>query len=235
MPFLLRLLALLALVVPFASSAARVKVPVDVGVGPAAYWFFGPLTDNRWPTPHFGLKLNVAAVLDAEWIAANRSLVPGRYRKAAEDVDEVRITPSIFIPDALIISPKVDSLGGTGIYGITWRPLAFRLPLGGKKQPGSWQKSRGRFDLGAGLLFTYAFIYSDFLPTTHFLRPGIDLGANVELAASSNFLVSFGWTSQLYVPQKLGSFGFGPFEQSIFHVGQAYLKLHFRVPYETSI
>ena len=49
------------------------------------------------------------------------------------------------------------------------------------------------------------------------------------------FLVSLGWASQLYVPQRLGSFGFGPLDQSVFHVGQAFLKLHLRFPYRLQL
>lgn len=224
-----RIAALLLLVLPLASRAERAEIPVDFGIGPAAYYFFGLPYENRGPIPHFGLKLNLYAVIDRDLINRHKNRVPPQYRKMAGSVTEVRITPSLLIPDALILSPKVDSLGGTGIYGITWRPLSLGMPLVGNPQ------SRVRLDLRAGLLLTYAYLYSDFLPTTHFARPGADLMLEMELMASRQFLVSLGWASQLYVPQKLGSFGFGTLEESIFHVGQAFLKLHFRFPYRTNI
>jgi hypothetical protein len=230
---------LLAALVASPSFAAKATVPVDIGVGPAAYWFFGPLTDNRGAMPHFGLKINVLAVIDQEVIKANRDKVPAEYRKMAEKMTEVRISPSIFIPDSFIISPKVDSLGGTGVYGVTWRPVGFGIPLAGGTKPGSWQKNSSSLDLKAGLLITYAFIYSDFkdaVPTTHFIRPGIDLSLEAEVMVSKNFLVSIGWASQFYIPQKLGEFGINvrPLEDSIVHVGQGFLKLHFRTPYEAT-
>ncbi len=225
-----------ALSVP--SHAATVTVPVDVGVGPAAYWFFGPLTGNRGAVPHFGLKVNVLAVIDAEALKANRDRIPAQYRRAAEGLSEVRVSPSLFIPDSLILSPKAEGLGGTGVYGVTWRPISLGFPLSSPKRAGFREKSRGSLDLQAGLVITYAFIYSDFagVPTTHFIRPGIDLKLEAELMASDSFGLSFGWASQFYVPQKLGELGIGeqPLEGSIFHVGQAFLKLHFRAPYETA-
>jgi len=227
---------LLAVLSASPAFAATATVPIDIGVGPAAYWFFGPLTDNRGAMPHFGLKINLLAVIDQETIKANRDRIPANYRKMAEKMTEVRISPSIFIPESFIISPKVDALGGTGVYGVTWRPLGVGIPLLGGAKPGSWQKSSTSIDLKAGLLITYAFIYSDFLPTTHFIRPGLDLCLEIEAMASKSFGISFGWASQIYIPQKLGEFGINvrPLEESIFHVGQAFLKLHFRTPYEAS-
>lgn len=222
-----------ALLAPSLGWAARVQVPIEVGVGPAAYWFFGPLADSRGAVPHFGLKLNADAVIDQELIAANRERIPSRYRKMADGVQEARIG-YLFVPDALILSPKLQSLDGTGVFGATWRPLGLSLPLSGQRS--GWRKGGARLELLAGLLLTYAFIYSDLpaVPATHFLRPGLDLGLRLEVPASSRFLFSLGWASQLYLPQELGSFGVGPLERSIFHVGQAYLKAHFRFPHQAS-
>lgn len=214
----------------FHAQAASATVPIDLGIGPAGYWFFGPLTQNRGAVPHFGLKISLQAIIDQELIRQNQQRIPPQYRKLAAGMTEVRVSPSLLIPDALILSPKLDALGGTGIYGATWRPLSLGVTLLGGDRPG--QKSAARLDLRAGFLITYAFIYSDVLPTTHFIRPGLDLSLSSELKASSSFLVSFGWASQFYVPQKLGSLGVGTLDESIFHVGQAFVQLHFRFPYE---
>ena len=50
--------------------------------------------------------------------------------------------------------------------------------------------------------------------------------------AAKKFGVSFGWASAFYVPQQLGTLGLGPLDDSVWHVGQAFLKLHFRFPYQ---
>ena len=219
-------LALLSLVLlPLPAAAQRVTVPVDVGVGPAAFFFFGPVFRDQ--PLHTGLKLSTEVVLDREWLRRNQRLIPRKYRARASRLDEFRFTPgivSLLVPDSLIISPKVRD---TGIYGATWKPLGIGLPL---------SSSPARFSLGAGLVLTYAYLYSDTLPTTHFLRPGVSLGADLELGLSRTFLISLGWNSTLYVPQKLGTFiGFTPLDSAIFHVGQAYLQLHFRFPYTTQL
>jgi hypothetical protein len=197
-------------------AGRKVEVPVDVGIGPAAYLISGPVFADQ--PVHFGLKINVEAVIDKEWIRRNERAIPSRFRGMARNVNEVRISPSIFIPDALFISPK---LRNTGIFGITWRPLSVGQPFG---------SGPVKLRLGAGLLATYFFLYSDVLPTTHFLRPGVDLMAELELGLSKSFLVSLGWASGFYIPQGLGSFGIGPISSSIWHVGQAFLQLHFRFP-----
>lgn len=217
-----RALALLLLLSPAASAAARLEVPVDLGVGPAAYLITGPVFDDQ--PVHFGLKISLAAVIDRQTIERNKNRIPKQYRKLAAGVDEVRITPSVLIPDALILSPKVR---GTGLWGVTWRPVGVGVPL-----------ARGRLSLrlDAGLLLTYAFLHSDALPNTHFLRPGVDLGAHAQVAVTKSFLVSLGWSSGLYVPQKLGAFvQAAPLDQTMWHLGQAWLKLHFRFPYQVSL
>ncbi|MFP2931955.1 hypothetical protein ACLESO_43680 [Pyxidicoccus sp. 3LG] len=217
-----RLLLLSALLLPALAGAQRVTVPVDVGVGPAAFLFFGPVFDDQ--PIHTGLKISVDAVLDREWLRKNERLIPKRYRKQARSVDEIRISPSILIPDTLIISPK---LRDTGMYGATWKPLSLGLPL---------SSNPVRFSVNGGLLLTYAYLHSDTLDDTHFLRPGAALGADLELQLAKSFLISLGWESALYVPQELGGLGFPDrLRNGIFHVGQAYVQFHVRFPYTTRL
>jgi hypothetical protein len=220
--------ALLASVV---AHAEPVTVPVDVGVGPAGYLVTGRIAADQ--PLHFGLKLSVQAIIDQATLRRHQDRIPPGLRQQVLRMKEVRFSPSLLIPDALIISPAV---AHTGIYGITWRPLSLNVPL--------VDGAAARLQLGAGLLLTYAYISSDLpqIPTTHFLRPGIDLGAELELAPGQPVSVSFGWSSGLYLPQELGGFGLGaagqsgvPLEDTIWHVGQVFLKLHLRFPYTTSL
>jgi hypothetical protein len=201
--------------------AARVTVPVDVGFGPSALLITGPVFDDQ--PIHYGLKINVEAVIDQAWIRKNQRVVPKKYRGAAKNVKEMRISPSIFIPDHFFISPKLQN---TGIYGVTWRPIGLVHSMG---------EGAARLRLGAGLLATYAFLHSDVLPTTHFVRPGLDLMAQFELMATKNFGVSLGWASGFYVPQKLGSLELAPLNESMWHVGQAFFKFHIRFPYTVNL
>jgi hypothetical protein len=221
-------LALLScLLLPGAALAQRkVTAPVDVGIGPAAFLFFGPVFEDQ--PIHTGLKINVEAVLDKEWLRKNQALIPRKYRSQALKSNEIRFSPAVLalIPDSLIISPKYRN---TGIYGATWKPVGLGLPL---------SSSPVRFSVDAGLILTYAYVYSDLeeLGTTHFLRPGLQLGADLEFQLSKSFLISIGWDSALYIPQRLGTFtGTKPLGESIFHVGQAYLMFHFRFPYTTRL
>jgi hypothetical protein len=210
-----------------------VTVPVDVGVGPAGYLVSGPVADDQ--PLHSGLKISIQAIIDQATIQAHQDRIPAGYRQQALRMSEVRYSPSIFIPDALLISPKIRN---TGIYGITWRPISIGVPL--------IDANPVRLRLAAGLLVTYAYLYSDLatLPATHFIRPGIDVGAELEIAIVPSFLVSCGWASGFYVPQGLGTLGMGAFgdsqdyaalKQTLWHFGQGFVKLHFRFPYTVNL
>ncbi|MBI5609675.1 MAG: hypothetical protein HY902_12455, partial [Deltaproteobacteria bacterium] len=163
---------LLSAALALAAPARALEVPVDIGVGPAAHWFTGPIGDDQ--LGHFGLKLSLAAVLDRALIQRNLDRVPPRYRKLAGSMDEVRYRPSLLIPDSLTISPK---LWHTGMYGITWRPVALAMPL---------SRGASNLTLGAGVLLNYTFIHTDRtaelgFETMHFLRPGVDLTLRWEI------------------------------------------------------
>jgi hypothetical protein len=212
-------------------AATPVTVPVDVGIGPAAYIVTGRVAEDQ--LLHTGLKISVQAIIDQATIQQNQHRIPRRMRARALRMKEVRISPSILIPDALIISPAVRN---TGMYGVTWRPLGLNLPLA----DGEVVDLR----VQAGLLATYAYLSSKLaaIPTTHFLRPGIDLGAELEIMPSPFFGISIGWSSGFYLPQALGGFGLtadstlGAAEarrSTLWHFGQAFLKLHLRFPYTT--
>ena len=72
-------------------------------------------------------------------------------------------------------------------------------------------------------------------PETNFLRPGAGLRAELTVALGKSLLVSGGWESQFYPPQALGApvFSWGPLDQSIWHIGQAFVMLHGRFPHRT--
>lgn len=221
------------------AKAARVEVPVDVGVGPATYFINNPIFSDQ--PAHFGLKISVAAVINRALIRRYRRKIPARYRRLTGRLREVKLRPLVLglIPDSLIISP---ALQRTQMYGVVFRPFALGLgiPLGPLN-----------VSLSAGILINYTFIHStSHLPTgsseftqpaeqiTHFLRPGIDAKLEFELPISEHFLISFGWASQVYVPQSIGASPFaefGSFGSWVWHFGQAFLLFHFRFPFETNL
>lgn len=201
-------------------------VPVDLGIGPAFHWISGPIQDDR--APHFGIKLSLAAIIDKQTLQENKGRIPKRYRGMVSKLGEVRYTPTVFIPDTIFISPPV---GGetTAMYGASWRPFGIGFPL--IRSP--------RLRIGAELDLTYAYIDGEEsgLGVTHFLRPGLALLADLEIPLSKSFLISIGWSSGLYIPQEVGGpiFAIGDLEDSIWHIGQAFVQLHFRFPYAVDL
>jgi hypothetical protein len=224
------------------SLAGKVTVPADVGVGPEAFWFYGPLLENRGAVPHFALAFNLYAVIDRDWINDNRDRIPANYRSQANRITELKVGPSIFIPSTLYVSPSIDALNGVGLFGLTWKPLGLTLLSGGQKSERGWNASRGRFNLDANLLLTYLFICSNIrgvelagIPTTHFLRPGVELQATLLVNVTRTFLISFGGGAQVYLPQRLGSFlDVTPLDRTVWLSFFAFLKFHVRFPYEAS-
>jgi len=231
-----RVWLLTALLSASAVVAAPITAPVDVGVGPVGVWWYGRLLDNRGAIPQFGLTFNVHAVIDEQLIRENLNKLPAQYRSMASGIKSARISPSIFIPSTLIISPAFDRFAG--MFGVTWTPIGLTLVSTGQKSEREWNKSRGQLLIDANALLTYLFVYSlsPEIPTTHFLRPGLELKLTLQVNLTRSVLLSFGGGSQVYIPQKLGSFfELGPLADLMWLNWYAFLKLHVRFPYVVNL
>ena len=202
------------------AHAGKVTVPVDIGLGPAGHMISGPVQDDQ--ALHTGLKVSVEAIIDKKTIKKNRKKIPRQFRRYAKGVNEVRFSPSVLIPDTLLISPK--GSGNTGMMGIAWQPVGLSLPL-----LNAGIKARA----GLNLQLWYAYLYSDTLANTHFLRPGLAPGVEVEVPFSKTFLISAGWSSMVTIPQELGGSiaEIGEPDASIWHIGQGFVQLHYRFPF----
>ncbi|MBX2801233.1 MAG: hypothetical protein KTR31_26385 [Myxococcales bacterium] len=199
-----------------------VTVPIDIGVGPALHHISGPVAQDR--TWHTGIAFSAQAILDKKALRRLKHRIPRQYRRQVLQMDELRIS-HMLIPRTLWISPATSG-ATTGMYGIGWRPVSLGLPL--SREP-------VRIAASMGLVLTYAYLHSTTIPSpTHFLRPGIDPGLEIEVPLSKTVLFSLGWRSQLYIPQPVGGsvLEVAPLQESIWHIGQGFFKLHLRFPYE---
>lgn len=223
----MRRLFVVAVLLGAASSAyaAPVDVPVDVGIGPAAFVFApGPVYDDQ--PVHYGLKLSIQAIIDQQLLRKERNRIPPQYRDMVLRQKEIRLTPFplTLVPEDFFISPKINH---TGIYGLTFKPLAIGAAVGG---------GGIRLGLDLGVVLTAAYLYSDVLPNTFFARPGLSGQLELELMPTDTFGISLGWESAVYIPQKLGSFtDYQPFDQTIWHIGNGFLKFHFRFPFAANL
>lgn len=230
------LVLLSALLLPLPAHAGKKKkqtvtIPIDIGVGPAGHMITGPIQDDQ--AMHWGVVVSVQAILDHDTLKKLKKKIPKQYRKQVLSMDELRMSPSILIPDTIFFSPKTHT---TGMYGISWTPVNLGFPL--VKDPFDWR-------LGAALRLSGAYLHSDGIDGIDggqawqmlFLRPGLDLGTELEIPFSDRFLISGGWRSQLYIPQTVGGGvsdvgSFDTLDRSIWHIGQPFLMFHWRVPYE---
>ncbi|MCP4918415.1 MAG: hypothetical protein GY913_16035 [Proteobacteria bacterium] len=203
-----------------AALAGKVTVPVDVGVGPSAVVLNG---DAFAQQPVYGaVRFSLQAVIDKKTLKANKKKIPKKYRAMVNDMDEVRITPKIWIPDNVYLSPPVQ---GAGLYGLGWRFVSVGVPL-------------GPIDLDAGVIATAFYLHGPAVPSTLFVRPGLNASAEIELPLNKDktWLVSGGWDSRVHIPQELGGFGISDDPVGdLWHVGHGYLKLHHRFPYTVRI
>jgi len=202
--------------------AGKAMIPINIGVGPAAYFITHKIRSDQ--EIHYGTRLHIKAIIDKKVIESQKDKIPAKFRKLVSKIGEARIG-LLYVPESLFISPQINN---TGIYGATWKPIAISIPL--LKSPS--------FKISLGLIGTYAYISSTTLPSpTHFLRPGLDLKSELEFPIAENALISAGWASAFYPPQKVGGsiFGFGARTESIWHIGQAFLMLHLRIPHEANL
>ena len=209
----------------YTSHAATAEIPIDVGIGPAAHFISGAVQADQ--LVHTGLVVSIDAIIDKALINTYKNRIPEKYRDLALSVDEARVSPSIFIPDTLFISPKQQQ----------HRPIRLVLAPGERGYATHWQPRPAADRTQRGLRLTYLYMHSTSLPSpTHFIRPGVDLGVDAEIPVSTNVLFSMGWNSQAYIPQEIGGSvaSFGTPDTWMWHVGQAYLKVHYRFPYTVS-
>lgn len=213
-----------------AAPATADTVPLEISTGPSLFYLDqSPLrrTGDPFETDqpvHTGWHLEIAAVIDSEWAEDHPEYVPPERRAQLRRLETVRYAPPYLaaIPRSLFLSPK---LGDTGVYGATWE----LLHIGAGTRFGDLHVG-----VGAGLLMTYAFVDSDGLPSSfHLLRPGVDLGLSARLPITDTVGLTAGWSSHLYLPQKIGGglFEVGDAGENLWHVGEPYVLLNYRFDY----
>ncbi|MFT7517992.1 MAG: hypothetical protein ACI9MC_000116 [Kiritimatiellia bacterium] len=207
-----------------AAHASDVNVPLDIGVGPAVHWIPGAVGKEQGV--HLGAVISLQAVVDRRTFTAN---APTKSRHLAAGAEQVRVNIAPWLPDTIYLSPKLDN---TAIWGASWRLFGVGVPF---------TSGAIRSGIEVGPRITAMYVASDSLPTveepkgTFFFRPGVDVQAEVELELSDTVWISLGANSQVYVPQQIGGFGLGSKGNRIWMINQAFVKLHFRVPYKIDL
>jgi hypothetical protein len=216
------------------------EIPVQIGVGPAGYILAGPtfpslrfggLLYEDQPL-HYGLRINITAVITGDLIRNHPGLVPRQYARQIMQAGEVRYRPGVLglIPRSLYLTPPI---GNAMSVGATWAPIGLGLVLA---------SSPVRVSVSGALIGTLMYIRSPSVATSNYLfaRPGVELNLDFEIPLSERFLISLGWSSMVHVPQTLEATGLeslgmgGLDQQSLWHIGQFYVQGHYRVPYKHS-
>jgi hypothetical protein len=202
-----------------------VTVPVEVGVGPAAHVFFGELQEQQ--NMYYGARINLEAVVDKALIKKFSRKIPKKYRKMARSLDEVRVRPFPLsvVPKTLIISPGEKS----SMYGAGWDLYGVSTGIGPLK-------------LGLNLQVLYSYItYQDEAKkqqSMNFLRPGAGLTLSLPLQITESVGFNIGWRSTFVPPQEIGGEILAlkkSTEGTIWHIGQGFAMITFRIPYTTKL
>ena len=216
-------------------SSSAITVPIDVGIGPTANQWLGTIADDQ--QFHWGLKMDLGAIIDQKTIKANKHRIPKKYRGMATKMKEFVYRPLWYLPDSLLLSPKRNN---GQMWGVTFRPIGLGVSL--------INSGFLKLSLSAGLVLTGAYMSNDLWVSDHaydsdsmwFLRPGANAKATLLLKFSRSFLISVGYDAYAYVPQTLGrdfweEVGENITQDSAWLNGQAFLMLHFRFPYTTRL
>lgn len=221
---------------PAPRPAGPITVPIDVGVGPALLLPNPPAFASQ---PMFtGLSLSIAAVIDQELIRDHASQIPPGLRRAARGLHEVRYRPWFLavVPELLVVSPQLEGLSSTGMYGAVWRPLGIGLTL--FDEPVSVALN-GALDVAALYVHSTALGGGSATAQSHtvFLRPGLNLELVLEVPLTDALLLSTGWSSDLFVPQPFGGapWEIVPLDDALWHLGGPFLKVHVRIPYTVEL
>ena len=221
---------------PASRPAGPVTVPIDIGVGPALLLPNPPAFAAQ---PMFtGLSLSIAAVIDQELIREHANRIPPGMRKAARGLNEVRYRPWFLaiVPKLLVLSPQLEGLSSTGMYGAVWRPLGIGLTL--LDEPVRVAVN-GAVDVAALYLHSTTLGGGSAATQSHtlFLRPGLNLELVFKLPLTESLLLSGGWSSDLFIPQPFGRAPWEilPLDDALWHLGGPFLKVHVRIPYTVAL
>ncbi|NRA63975.1 MAG: hypothetical protein HRU19_05795 [Pseudobacteriovorax sp.] len=236
---MVQIFSLLILLILTNSAIAKEKIPLNIGVGPSFIQFDDQMLPND-EGAYYGLKLDLAAVINQDVIKRNQSKIPKKYRSRAKRLNEVYIGHAL-IPDHLIVaSNKSESQA----YGIIWRPLSFAAPL-----------RFGILSLRPSIGLNLAAIYLDHSDLsnrinitredsteqvsrqTFFFRPGFDWQVSLRLKLASYLRLEAGMQRSYYIPQTYGKSLFsypGDDESSLQTIDEVYAMIHVRIPYEVS-
>lgn len=238
---------LLASTLAFSSVAEagddRVEVPLEIGVGPVFNTWFGAI--GRDQPIHTGLLFTSDVVLDRAWFRENPDQVPERWRKRVGYMDEVRIRPLWYLPESLVLSPRMRSVDRNDIdfdgnrtearpsafmLGASWRPFAIGLPI-------LLHPVRIGVDIAPRLTLLYVNEGDpDRAPNTtstrktFFARPGADITADVILPIDDQVRIRVGADAQAYLPQALGGFGIGQRGERMAFLMRTFAEVRVRVP-----
>src|SRR5262245_7321867 len=82
------------------APARAEEIPIDIGIGPSYYVI--PERIQEKPRPFYGVHLDANAIIGHKTIEGHKGAIPGKYRGAANAVDEARVG-YILVPDSLMI------------------------------------------------------------------------------------------------------------------------------------
>ena len=223
---LTRFLMIFVLLSQHSIGLFAVEIPINIGLGPAVIRSLEKLQPDEEDSVYYGLKLDIAAVVDKETIDKNKGKIPKKFQKAAGKLHEVRVS-HFSIPDMIFVGGNSDR---RKLYGASWRPFALSMSGGGttiRFGKSLWHKLVLAF-------FEQKIFDADTAEeeTTRnpLLRPGLDLRFQTQLRITRSFYFSMGAGSNFLIPQEVVIQKNPEATRSVWRLDEAYAALHFRFP-----
>ena len=215
------------------ASAGTIEAPIELSIGPTAYWLAGREAKRRNTTLHTGLRLRVGRVITEREIREHRDEagLPVSWHEQARFAGHVTLSVdpwSLLLPNEIIVSPSV--IDESAMYGASWRFFS----LGYQLIP---EPRRTTMVVSAAPRLTVAQLTTtpsrnEPSVATWFVRPGLDVEAEIRWRLADSIRLGLGYTQHFYPPQRLGGgvLEFGPFQETIWTIGQPWVVFHLRFP-----
>ena len=215
------MIALLLTLLSPAQAGETLTITGNAGLGPQWLDFNGPLGEARGSYP--AAVFDLYGIIEASQVKALRKRVPRKYRGLVPK-GELRVGPSAYIPDQLIVAPSFD--GAPQAYGLGWAPFSVNVPI--------VNKPRARLDASVALAAAAVAIEGGetFDGWMVFARPGLQGKVELEVPLAKFLVLSGGYDARVYVPQGLGEGGFGALSTkagNLWYMGGPFAQVHARV------
>lgn len=204
------------------------KIPINIGVGPAAHMFYGSLSETQMI--HSGIAFDFYAAVPGK-VAYRKA--PKKYRGLVNKKREMQVSPfwlKLF-PASVVLSPDFEG-NGVEAYGGTWSFMGLNMNLLGPKSMVDWS-------VGVQLPTIMATWFNNpaLLDPQWLVGVGVSPMSEVVFKFSKSFQLSFHYKHHLYIPLEMSEFysDHTGYDENLIQHGEFSVLFNLRFPMDVKI